>query len=101
MLLTGLFFMTTGAMTATNLAIDLPIVTIGVAAWMGVLIRSGLLASAAFILVVMIDQFAVLTLDFSNWYAGRSFVFLSLVVAVFGYAFYISLGGKRVLPQSG
>ena len=63
--------------------------------FLGLLVRFGMLAGAALMLVTMVDQFAVLTLDFSAWYAGRSFFVLLLVVAVFVYAFYISRGRDR------
>ena len=59
----------------TNPATELPVLFVSTVLYLGVLIRFGMLASAGFMLVSLVDQFAVLSLDFSVWYAWRMWLF--------------------------
>ena len=79
--------------------IGIPVAVIGAGIYVGVLVRFGVLASSMVFMTSILDTLALPTLDFSNWYAGRSMLFVLLTAAIFGYAFYISLGGKPVLAQ--
>ena len=55
-----------------------------------------MLASGVFALLTHLDPLAMLTLDFSDWYAGRSWLLVGLVAALFVYALWISWGVRRV-----
>ncbi len=56
--------------------------------------RVGLLALWVFYFADHLLTAYPLTLDFSSWYAGRSFVVLAIVAGLALYAFRLSLGGK-------
>jgi hypothetical protein len=63
------------------------------------LFRFGLLAlSAAFYAYSFLRRVPV-TLDPSAWYFGRSTFAIALLIAIALYGFFISLGGKRWLPE--
>ena len=54
----------------------------------------GLLPTAVALYVFLIFAALPMTLDPSQWYAGRSFGVLLLLAALAIFAFYTSLGGK-------
>jgi len=61
--------------------------------------RFGLLAYGAGVFSYVFIRRVPITLDPSAWYFGRSLFTLLLLTAVAVYAFVISLGGKRWLPE--
>ena len=75
--------------------IGFPIAVISGGIYLGVLVRFGVLASAMVVMPSFLDALAMPTLDYSNWYAGRSMLFVLMFVAILVYAFYISLGSGR------
>jgi hypothetical protein len=64
-----------------------------------VLIRFGVLAAVAQSLVQQLLLVTPLTRDVSAWYAGVSFVVVLIVVALAGFGFYASLGGRPLLRE--
>lgn len=66
----------------------------------GVAVRFGLLSSATLIFTFVVLGNAPLTLDWSVWYAGRSFAVLAFFAAVLMAASYTSLGGKPILGKA-
>lgn len=63
------------------------------------LVRYGLVATVACqFLGALLESFP-LTLDFSSWYAGISLFCLAVIAALFGYAFFIALGGRPVFRE--
>jgi hypothetical protein len=65
-----------------------------------VLVRFGLLSSATLLFTFTLLRVAPLTLDWSEWYAGRSFAVLFSFVAVLLLAFYTALGGKPLFGRA-
>ncbi len=70
------------------------------AIWVALLVRFGQLASAAFLFTVYVLVRTPLTLDWSAWYAGRSFAVLGFFAALMIAAFYTSLGGKPLFGKA-
>ena len=66
----------------------------------GLLIRFGLVASAMAWFTHSVLIRAPLTLDWTTWYAGRSFAVLGFFVALLVFAFYNSLGGKPLFGKT-
>jgi len=66
------------------------------AAFIVVLIRFGLLATMAWGFFMWFPTSVVLTLDPSDWYAGRSFLTLLILSAIAAHAFRISLAGRSL-----
>jgi serine/threonine protein kinase len=64
-----------------------------------VIFRFGLLAYGAGVFSYLFIRRVPITLDPSAWYFGRSLFTLLLLTAVAVYAFVVSLGGKRWLPE--
>jgi eukaryotic-like serine/threonine-protein kinase len=64
-----------------------------------VLVRFGLLAVASQSLVQELLAGSPLTRDLSAWYAGASIAVLLLVIALAGFGFYASLGGRPLLRE--
>ena len=73
---------------------------IAVAIVVAVLVRFGLLASATLWFTFLALLVAPLTLDWSAWYAGRSFALLGFFAAMLVAAFYTSLGGKPLFGRA-
>src|SRR5205823_2059809 len=63
------------------------------------LFRFGLLATGAAFYAYLFLRRVPITLDPSAWYFGRSTFALALLIAIALYGFFISLGGKRWLPE--
>ena len=63
------------------------------------LFRFGLLAIGAAFYAYLFLRRVPITLDPSAWYFGRSALTLALLIAIALYGFFISLGGKRWLPE--
>ncbi len=61
--------------------------------------RFGLLAYGAGVFSYLFIRRVPITLDPSAWYFGRSLFTLLLLTAVAVYAFVVSMGGKRWLPE--
>jgi hypothetical protein len=72
----------------------LPVVIVWVA------VRFGLLASATLIFTFVVLSRAPLTLDWSAWYAGRSFGILAFFAGLLSAAFYVAIGGKPLLGKA-
>ncbi len=70
-----------------------------VAAALAVLYRFGLLAMSFMAVPWTFLRAVPVTLDASAWYFGRSLFALLLIVALALCGFFISLGGKRWLPE--
>ena len=92
---TYLVFLLLALGSVTNLAIELPLAMVAEALILIVLIRFGLLAYSAMLLVASVNNSSILTLDFSVWYAGRSMLLPLLAAALFAYALSVSLGRRR------
>ena len=65
-----------------------------------VLVRFGMLSSVALFVTLVVLAQAPLTLDWSTWYAGRSFALLAFFVALLLFAFHTSLGGKPLFGKA-
>ncbi len=65
-----------------------------------VLLRFGLVSSAALLFTYVVLGHVTLTLDWSVWYAGPSFAVLGFFAALMVAAFYTSLGGKPLLGRA-
>lgn len=63
-------------------------------------VRLGLLSAVTLWFTFYLLGGTPLTLDWSAWYAGRSFVILALLVCLFAAAFYTSLGGKPIFGRA-
>jgi hypothetical protein len=79
-----------------HILIETPIwiIIYGVAAF--AVVRYGLIVLAAAVLTVDVLLNVPLTLDFSNWYAARSFAVLLFFVLIAAWGFYTSLAGQRL-----
>ncbi len=64
-----------------------------------VLVRVGLLASTIVLFTSTVLVRTPLTLDWSAWYAGRSFAVLGFFAALLLFAFHTSLGGKPLFGK--
>jgi serine/threonine-protein kinase len=88
---------------ATGLAEDLVVagatLIVFFAIWVFVLRRLGLLSSSIFLFTFYTLLRTPLTLDWSAWYAGRSFAVLGFFVALLAFAFHASLGGKPLFGR--
>ncbi len=80
------------------LVVFLAIVIFG-ATWVALLVRFGQLSSTAFLFTVYTLLRTPLTLDWSAWYAGRSFAVLGLFAALLLAGFHTSLGGKPIFGK--
>ena len=77
-------------------------VPLSMSVWMAtvlVLARFGLLAVVAQTLVQSLLRLSPLTRDFSAWYAGTSLSVVLMVLALAGFGFYASLGGRPLLRE--
>jgi len=63
-------------------------------------IRLGQLSSTVFLFTLYVLVRTPLTLDWSAWYAGRSFAVLGFFAALLLIAFYTSLGGKPLFGKA-
>jgi serine/threonine-protein kinase len=73
----------------------------GLAAWVGVIVarQLGLLAAMSYAFFVLIQQRVPLTLDSDAWYFDRSAVVMVLLITIIAFAFRISVGSRRLLPN--
>ena len=79
--------------------ISVPVSMAAVAATVFVLVRFGLLAVVASTLVHNLLFASPLTPDISAWYAGTSFSVVLMVLALAGFGFYASLGGRPLIRE--
>jgi hypothetical protein len=77
----------------------IPYAAIVVAVFFGIFFRFGLLMLSFSAVPFFILRTVPVTLDSSAWYFGRSLFALLLLTAFALYGFFISLGGKRRLPE--
>ncbi len=63
-------------------------------------VRFGMLASVTLWVTLLVLGIAPLTLNWSSWYAGRSFAVLGLFATLLVAAAYTSLGGKPIFGQA-
>lgn len=92
-----LFGLPTGGVDFSNpyrLAASAAVTTLVVYSWLWLLRRFGLVAMLSVFLAVFIN-FAVPTLSLTSWYAGRSIVGLSILVAIPAWALWVILSAKR------
>lgn len=91
-----LLFTLTKVLGSDHPLIDAPVwvVIYGVAAF--AVVRFGLVALAMAVLTVDVLLNIPITLDFSNWYAGRTLCILLIVAAIAAWGFYTSLAGQRL-----
>jgi serine/threonine-protein kinase len=85
------------SLSGENFSIEVPFAFLEAAVLVFVVLRFGLLSLAVLQFVSPLLQAAPITVDFSQWYAGRSVVALSLFVGIALYAFRISLGRRPIL----
>jgi protein kinase-like protein len=83
-------------LSGENLVIELPFAVLMAALLVFVVLRFGLLAVAAGGLVASLMTVSPLTLDFSRWYAGRSLLALTVVVAIALYGFRAAFGRRPI-----
>ena len=79
---------------SSSAALDLTTVLIVALAMLVILIRFGLLTLIVCRLILTFVESVTITLEPSNWYAGGMLLTFTIVAAVAGYAFWISLGGR-------
>jgi serine/threonine-protein kinase len=79
-------------------AIDLFLTVLFVSFFMIVLVRFGLIATVCFV-IVSLSIGTSPPLSFSQWYAGRAMIALSVPIALSLYGFYVSLGGQPVFGK--
>jgi hypothetical protein len=83
-------------LSGENFGIEIPFAIADSALLVFVLLRFGLLATAVagFVNVILVSS--PITLDFSQWYAGRSFFALAICAGVAAYGFWTALGKRPV-----
>ena len=64
------------------------------------LLRFGLLSVIGGMGMIALMNYSNLTWDFQQWYAGSSLITMVAVLAVAGWAFYISLAGRSLFKDS-
>jgi predicted Ser/Thr protein kinase len=84
-----------------NYAVLLPLAILTAAAFVLILIRSGILAIAVILVVFPLLVTTPWTLDLSRWYVGRSLVVLGAILALTIWSFWTSLGGRRAFVSLG
>jgi hypothetical protein len=82
------------ALSGENLYLEVPFSVLQAAVLVFLVLRFGLLAVAVAGFVGVFLQVSPITLDLSQWYAGRSFFPLALFVGIALYSFRISLGKR-------
>jgi serine/threonine-protein kinase len=85
------------SLSGENFSIEVPFAFLQSAVFVFVVLRFGLLSLAVLQFVSPVLQAAPITLDFSQWYAGRSLFVLLVVVAIALYGFRVALGKHPVL----
>ena len=98
-LLFSFVFMVTLASTDDPL-VDVPVSVIFAGLVLFALTRFGLLCSALLLFTFLVLIRAPLTLDWSAWYAGRSFAVLSFLALSLFVSAYLSLGGKPLFGKA-
>lgn len=99
-LLLFLVFLGPSLASAHDLRVALVSGAIFAAIWVALLVRFGLLSSSVFMFTLLVLQNTPLTLDWSAWYAGRSFAVLGFFTLLLLAAFYTSLGGKPLFGKA-
>jgi hypothetical protein len=84
------------SLSGENFSIEVPFAFLQAAVLVVVVLRFGLLSLAVLQFVSPVLQAAPITLDFSQWYAGRSFFALALFVGIALYGFRVALGKRPV-----
>jgi predicted Ser/Thr protein kinase len=84
------------ALSGENLYLEVPVSVLQAAVLVFLVLRFGLLSIAVAGFVGVFLQVFPITLDLSQWYAGRSFFALALFVGIALYSFRISLGKRPV-----
>jgi hypothetical protein len=79
-----------------NLFLEVPFGVLRAAFLVFLVLRFGLLSVAVGGFVDVLLQVSPITLDFSQWYAGRSFFALALFAAIALYGFRVALGRRPV-----
>jgi len=83
-------------LSGENLAIEIPFAALQAGLLLVLVLRFGILSAAVRGLVGGLLILSPITLDFSQWYAGRSLLALLLVVALALYGFRVALGRRPV-----
>jgi hypothetical protein len=82
-----------------NLIVNVGFQILGLIVLVFVLLRYGLLATAAADFLAQLDQRFFLTLDWGAWYGTQSLCAFLAVAALAAFAFHSALGGRRLLPE--
>ena len=90
-----LFGVITGSDELWSLSVAL--FTVG---YMVVVLRAGLLTAVTSMYVFLVVIGTPLTSDLSSWYAERTLTSMTLLVALLGYGFWFSLGGKPLFGNA-
>jgi serine/threonine-protein kinase len=83
-------------LSGENLSIELPFAFLRAALLVFLVLRFGLLSVAVGGFVDVLLEASPITLDFSQWYAGRSLFAVSLFVGIALYGFRIALGRRPI-----
>ncbi len=84
------------SLSGENLWIEVPIAILQATILVFLVFRFGLLSVAVLGYVFVLLQVAPITLDFSQWYAGRSLLALAVFVGIALYGFRVALGKRPV-----
>jgi hypothetical protein len=95
-----LFVFTLLAAGAGQPWVDVPVAILFATVVMVALTRFGLWTSAVLLATFTLKVRTPLTLDWSSWYAGRSFAVLGLFAALLTASAYFSLGGKPIFGKA-
>lgn len=79
-----------------NFSIEVPFAFLQAAVLVFVVLRFGLLSLAVLQFVSPVLQAAPITVDFSQWYAGRSLFVLLVLVGIALYGFRVALGKRPI-----
>ena len=93
----SLLYASNGLLSAINPAITAVPILLANATMVIVLARVGLLAAIANMLTLAIVPAVVLVAHVSAWYWGTALTYTVILLAVLLFAFYTSLGGRRML----
>jgi Protein kinase domain len=84
------------SLSGENFLIEVPFGFLEAAVLVFVVLRFGLLSLAVLQFVSPVLQAAPITIDFSQWYAGRSLFALLVLVGIALYGFRVALGSRPV-----
>ena len=99
-LLAFLFAFVPAAAGAEDPLVDIAVATVFAGIAVFVLTRVGLLASSVLLATFLLTMRTPFTLDWSAWYAGRSFAVLGFFVLLLAGSAYLSLGGKPIFGKA-